>query len=270
MKTRTLTAVTVLALLSSVPAFADAEKKNGDQAAVGSGDIQKDAEQAVEEIKEDASEAYEDIKAYILGSKAGEQSTEVTIDSRHTVKGMIGHSVQNAKGDRVGTVKDIILDAGGNAMMVVIADRDVPGFEGKLVALDYNLVSVRNLDGDVIAPLTEDTISKIAAFSYDPKDREDGAYVMPDEGISISKLLEGQLVDNQMQPLAEIENISLKNGHTTDLIVGFGKVVGLLGGQAVVLSYDDAKLVRVEDGYDFQLSADKAAHFEAYKKSVTN
>ncbi len=69
--------------------------------------------------------------------------------------------------------------------------------------------------------------------------------------------------------MAEIDNISFKAGHASQLIVGFDKVLGL-GGKSAVLHYDNAKLVHNGDDLDFKLSDAHAAQFESYKKTATN
>ena len=271
MNTKILAVASTVAILAASQAFADTKhetEKKYEQPA-GSGSIQTDAKKAWEEIKEDTSEAAEDLKTYFLGNEENGQAQEVVIVTRKTANGMIGQAVQNANNERVGTVKDIILDSSGKAQLIIIADGEFPGIDGKLVAMNYDFLSNRSADGDLMAPLTEASIDKATAFSYDVKDRSDKVAVLSDEGISVASLLEGQLVDEQMQPIGEVDNISLKNGQASDIVVGFDKILGV-GGEKLALGYAEAKLIRVDGGFDFQLSANQAAQFEAYKKASTN
>lgn len=269
MKMKILTLVSSVAILASTHALAQNKtvELGGEDPTIAE-KIQNDAQKALETAKEGTKEVYEEIKARFL-SDEGTEINYVTFDPRKTAYGMIGKDVLNASNDKVGTIKDIILDSKGNAEMVIIADSDFPGYSGKLVSIDYSLLTMRDSDGDLIAPLTEEIISKVVGFSYDPKDRSESIRIIPEQGISISKLLEGQLIDAQMNTLAEIDNITLKNGHASELIVGFDKILGL-GGEKMALPYTEAKLVRVEDGFDFQLSPKQTAQFEVYKKAINN
>lgn len=264
-----LATASVIALVISMPAVADTSAKTKTEASAETnttGDIGNDAKEAWKNIKEDASEAYEDIKAVFVDK----DNKPVVISTRNTATGMIGHAVYNATKERVGTVKDIIVDGNGNASMLVVSDGEFPGFDGKLVAFDYSIISSLNADGDVIAPISEDNISKAAEFSYDKNAQADGKVrVIPDRGYSVARLLDGQLVNPQGDSVAEIDDISFKNAKASDLIVGFEKVLGL-GGKKAALSYDAAQIVRDGEDLDFKLSAAQAAQFEAYKKTATN
>lgn len=264
-----LAAVPVLALVTSValplPAAAQnapAERRAAEQSTTG--DIQKDAKEAWRNIKHDASEAYEDIKAVLVE----ENNKPVVISTRHTAHGMIGKAVYNGNKEHVGTVKDIVVDGNGKAAMLVIADGVFPGFDGKLVAFDYGVISRLDAEGDVIAPISEEAIEKAAEFSYDRNARADGKVrVIPDNGYSISALLDGDLVDPEGDDVADIDDISFKNGQAVDVIVSFGKVIGM-GGHKAVLGYKTAELVRDGDDLDLRLNATQAAQFENLKKAA--
>lgn len=262
-----LAAASVIALMASSPALADTNANNQTPAeASTSGNITKDAKKAWNNMKEDASEAYEDIKAVFID----EETRPVVINSRHTASGMLGKAVYNGRQERVGTVKDIIVDGNGEASMLVIADGEFPGYSGKLVAFDYDIISRQNAEGDVIAPISEENIDKAAEFSYDRNAQSDGKVrIIPDNGYAVSKLLEGQLLSAEGQNVAEIENISFKNGKAQDLIVGFDKVLGM-GGKYAALNYDAAKIIHDGDDLDFKLTPKQTAQFEAYKKAAVN
>lgn len=124
---------------------------------------------------------------------------------------MIGSPVVNAKQERVGTVKDIIVDKDGNASMLIIADGEFPGFDGKLVAFDYNVISRLNADGDVIAPISEENLSKAAEFSYDPNAKADGKIcLIPGQGYSVEKLLKANCLSQSIKALQKLMTFSSK------------------------------------------------------------
>jgi sporulation protein YlmC with PRC-barrel domain len=275
---RIYTTASLVALLAAGNAYGAGPDNSGNAPAreevraeaTTSGDISKDAKKAWKNIKEDSSEAYESIKAMFVGDDKNAQFKQVVIDSRNTASGMLGKAVYNSQNERVGTVKDIIVDADGKARMLVIADYEVPGFNGKLAAFDYGVISYRNRDGDVIASVSEESINRAAEFSYDLKDAGDGKVrVIPTNGFAVSELLNGQLIDPANKSVADIDNIVFSDGHASQLIVGFDKILGL-GGKDAVIDYDNTKLVRRDGELDFQLSATHTAQFEAYKKTFTN
>lgn len=273
MKTKILATVSALALLAATPAFAETkvETKTGVKADVENAwqDIKQDTSKAYENAKAGTKEAYEDIKAVFIDDEAGNDSSTVTINSRNTATAMLGKAVYNGKDERIGTIKDIIVDANGKAHLVVIGDGEFPGISGKLVAFDYSVIANRNPDGNVIAPLTEETIDQAAAFSYEAKDANDKTRVIPSNGFSVARLIDGDLVNEKKESVAAIDNISFKNGAASQIIIGFDKVLGM-GGKHAALDFNAARLVRDGNDLDFQLSANQAAAFESYKKNATN
>lgn len=270
MKNTILTTVSVIALMGAMPALAETAKTQTEINAEASttGNIVDDAKAAVKEMKSDTAEAYEEIKATLLGKESADQNTPVVIDSRKTANGIIGHPVYNGKDESVATVTDIILDKDGKASMIVVSD-GMFGM-GKKAAFDYSAVTRVEKDGDVIMPLSEEMIDNAASFSYHNADKgDDKMRVIPDNGYSVSRLLRGRLLDQNKESVADIENISFKNGMADQLIIGFDKTLGF-GGERAVLSYKDATIIRHGNALDFQLSANKTTQFEAYKKSLAN
>ena len=260
-----LATASALTIFASMPAVAAENGQATAPKAQKSRDVSEDAKEAWQNVKRDASNAYEDIKAVFVDS-----NKDMVISTQHTAGGILGSAVYNQHQEHVGTVKDIILDADGNANMVVIADSEFPGFDGKLVAFDYNAISRQNADGDVIIPITEDTIDEAAEFSYDRNAESDGKVrVIPNQGYSVSELLDGSLVDPKGNSVADVEDITFRGGKASELIVGFDKILGI-GGKKAVLSYDAAKIIRDGDDLDFKLTARQAAQFDTYKKTAMN
>lgn len=268
MNTKLLTGVSALVLLTAAPAIALAQSNQNPPPST-TGSVSEDASRAWNNIKQDTAEAYENVKATFIDDEI-EPGTVVTIDERMTAAGMIGKPIYNQNNERVGTVHDLILEKDGKASIIVVADGEFPGFSGKLAAFDYNSITRRNEDGDVIMPLTEDVIDNAMEFSYDADMRDEKVRVIPADGYSVEALLDAELLNQQQKTVAEVDNISFKNGYADQLIVAFDQVLGL-GGQKAAFDYSDAKVLREgEDDYDFQLSANQSAQFEAYKKNATN
>lgn len=289
-----LTAVSAIALIAATPAMAEMSAKTGVSADVKASASESDrtanqddmpevskedvkegwnkTKQAVSDTVEDVSDAtkkaYKDIKANLVSDNSADlKLTEVTIKSQTTATGIIGQPVYNGE-ERVGTVKDIILDQDGAAVMVVVADSDFFGL-GKLAAFDYDSMVQMDASGDVMMPINENDIDRAAEFSYDQTSQSDDVRMVPSNGYSVSKLLEGELVDNQNNTVAQIDNIQFQSGEANQLIVGFDKILGL-GGKTAAMSYGSASIVPDDDGYDFKLSAEKTTQFKSFKKTAVN
>jgi sporulation protein YlmC with PRC-barrel domain len=222
------------------------------------------ADDAIKAVKD----TYDDIKASLIGDDAtNDNFSTITIDSRQTANGMIGKTVYNQRTEAVGTLHDILVDRNGQAQKVIVADGEMWGM-GKKVAFNYDLVTRRNQDGDIIAPISEATTKQAVAFSYDKKDVGKDVFVIPADTYSVRELLSGDLVNARGENVANVDNISFLNGRANQLIVGFDKVLGIVGGKKAAIAYGDPQLVRDGTGYDFKLSSNRTAQLEAYKKAI--
>ncbi|MFP4097157.1 MAG: PRC-barrel domain-containing protein [Alphaproteobacteria bacterium] len=280
-----LTAVSVIAIMGSAPTLADTYNKDDmsgntsktETKAHSDGSFTKDAKQAWQNTKEDMSQAaenvseatketYKNIKSTLTDDKDA-TTNSVKINRRMTASGIIGQPVYNKNGDRVAKVEDIILNRNGEAIMVVLVDGEWTGL-GKMAAFDYNLMTNRSAQGDVIAPLTEEMITNAASFSYDREDYSNTVKVIPSNGYSMTELLDAQLVNPQGEKMAEIDNISLQNGEAKRLIVEYGDMMGI-GGNRVALNYDSVELVPNgrDNELDFELSTAQARYFENFKNT---
>lgn len=271
MKTKILTTVSAIALIASLSAFADTTVKtqteiNSEKSS--SGDLNKDAKEAWKDIKRDAEETYEEIKATLISDEKDVKKSTVIIDSRKTASGIIGHPVYNEKGESVAKVTDIILNQNGKAAMIIVADGEFIGM-GKKSAFDYSAITRVEKGGDVIMPITEKMIDNSAVFSYEKSDAGDKVHIIPDNGYSVARMLDGQLVNQKLQPVADIDNIFFKNGYASQIIISFDKTLGM-GGKRAAVNYGDTKLIRNGNDLNFQLSDKRAAQFEYYKKTETN
>ncbi|MFP4465114.1 MAG: PRC-barrel domain-containing protein [Alphaproteobacteria bacterium] len=293
MTKRFLIAVSVLAVMAAAPAMADTDSKDSSPAKRGSseasaqssGNLAQDAENAWEETEDDVSdtakdiseaaeEAYQDIRAslFVDGDEADGNSdaSQVVVDRKTTAAGIIGQPVYNQNGDRVAKVDDIILDDDGNAEMVILADGEWTGL-GKLAAFDYSIITRRDAEGDIIAPLTEEMIRNAASFSYDRDSASGSVTTLPDNTYSVARLLDAQLINPQGEEVADVNNVSFRDGSVDRLIVEFGGVLGFDESLAV-LDYNAVEPAPGDDNdqLDFKLSDSQARQFEDFKEKVIN
>ena len=270
MKKTILTTVSVIALMGALPALAETAKPQSEIKAEASstGNIADDAKVAIKEIKKDTAEAYETIKAMLIGKETTDKNVPIVIDPGKTANGMIGQQVHDDKQKSVAKVTDIILENDGTPTMVIVTSNAVMG-TGKMVALDFTAVTNAEKNDNILMPLTKDMIDSADSFSYRNNTTGDGARVIPNNGYSVAELLDGHLVNQKEEVIADIDNISFKGGAAYQLIVGFDKTFGM-GGEKAVISYSDAAIIRDGETLNFQLNTEKTAQFEAYKKSLTN
>lgn len=285
-----LTAVSCVALMAAAPAFADtndetttnaqtqieAEQRTSSQDDMphmteedvkeGWNDAKQGAKEGWNNTKEAVKEGYQNVKATLVNEDSDDK---ILIKERVTASGILGKPVYNTDGERVAKVKDIILDDRGQATMVILADGDFTGL-GKLAAFDYTVLTERTPEGDMIVALTEEMIDQAASFSYDTADARGDVKVIPQNGYSVAELLDAKLVGANGEELADIDNISFKNGSADRLIVGFNEIFNM-GGDKAALDYEEATLVRDADKkVNFELSSSETRAFETYKRTVVN
>lgn len=268
MKNKLLTAVSIFALMGMETALAETQKSQINSEVSSSGNFTQDTKDAIKNIKTDASEVYEKIKATLIGENKDDKNMPFVIDSRKTANGIIGHDVYNENHESVAKVTDIIVDKDGKAIMIVVIGDRFIGM-GKQAAFDFGAITRVEEDGDVVMPLTEKIIDNAAPFSYDKIDGDERVRVVPDNGYRVSKLLEGKLISRKNEAIADVENISFKNGMANMIIIGFDKTLGF-GGQRAALAYKSTTIIRDGESLDFQISDKNEARVNAYKKAVMN
>lgn len=251
--------VSATAVSGDAPVSATAPKDNSALGHVKSGLNRADAE-----MRETADE----IKAFFMGKGPDGKLEPVLIRRDKTAHGLIGESIVNLKGEKIATVKDIILSNDGKAILVVVSDGGVLGIGSKVAAFDYSKVITQNPDGKVVMILSQQMVDHAADFSYDPKDWAK-AKVIPSGSISTNLLLEGEVLDSNGKKIADIENVYFRDAEASQLIVGFDKTLGM-GGELAALDYDKLQMVQKNKELDFKLTASQTAQFRNFKKSVAN
>lgn len=213
--------------------------------------------------------AYDKLKADMITDEAKTASGKTfTIDNRMTASGMIGQPVVNGKNERVGTLEDIIVDGNGKAVLAIVADGGPLSMGDKKAAFDYDLIASRNKDGDVLMPLTEEAIERVASFSYDRDDANDEkTRVIPAGGYSVKELLDADLLDSASKEVGDVENIVFRNGTATQLIVSHDDVQGSKADDLLALDYGSLKMVPEGDDVNYQMSVNQTAQLEAKRKN---
>lgn len=270
-----LTAASVIAIMASGPVFADTTVKTEDTTKSFSENVKdawkgvkKDTSEAASSVSNATKDAYNNVKQALSDNDEDAEFKKISIDSRMTATGMIGQPIYNVDGERVAKIRDIIMDADGQALMVVVGDGDFTGL-GKLVAFDYNIITTRNSNGDVIAALTEEMIDSAASFSYNRDDYSESVRVIPSSGYSVAEILDGELVDPKGTSLAYIDNVVFREGAADQVVVSFGTTMGL-GGEQAAIAYGEADLKRDGNSMNMQLSKSETVKFQKYKETAFN
>lgn len=192
----------------------------------------------------------------------------VRINARNTADYLIGQDVRNSQGETVAKVEDIILDSNGEAQLLVLKDGGFFGLGGKKVALNYDQ-AVRHQDtGDVILPVSKPMIDRIAEFSYDSRSTGDNIRVIPQGGVSVAHLMGGDILNNNGEKVADIDDISFQNGEAEYLLLSFGKVLKM-GGEKAVIDFKGLEIVPEKNGKaNLRLSAQQSAELATFKKDM--
>jgi uncharacterized protein YrrD len=293
MKTvKMLTAASVVALMAAAPALADqavqADTRTGasytapnannpdtpDMPTVTKKDIKNGwnkTKNAVTNTADKAGDAISDtarkIKAAVLNNDPTVKAAPVVIDASMTASGMIGKPVYDEQHKKIATVEDVILDNSGKASMIVVKDGGFAGIGGKLAAFDYGAVVSRGDKGDIIAPLTKKSLDAITPFTYDATAASGKTQTLPAGGYSVAKLMNGEVLDAAGEKLANIDNLSFRNGRADLVIASYGQVLSM-GGDKVAINFDTAQLVRTNDDVSMKLSTAQTRQFHAVEKAA--
>lgn len=269
-----MTAISALAIMMALPAYADTAvtdvsgKSATPPAFAKDGSVMDDVKSDLHKAGNEISDTASDIKAFFIGKEADHKLEPVLIRRSSTAHGLIGKTIINAKGKKIATVKDIIINKDGKASMVVVSDAGLLGIGTKVAAFDYNKVVAQKPDGKVFMPLSQDMVDRAVDFSYDQKDWAK-AKIIPAGSISTNVLLQGDVLNNAGAKVATIENIYFRNAEVSQIIVSFNKTLGM-GGDLAALDYDDLQMVRHDQSLDFKLTENQTLQFKNFNKSVSN
>ncbi len=276
MKIKAMTAVSMLALMISVSAHAaDIPNAAGGEAVASTAPATGSDDTVMDDVKSGAHKtgnaihnASENIEAFFIGKQENKTLEPILIHRSMTADGLIGESVINSDGQKIATVKDVIIDKNGKAILIVVSDNGVLGIGSKVAAFDYSQVVAQDSSGNVSLALSKNMVDHAADFSYDQKDWAK-AKVIPRGSISVNALLQGDVLDNKGKKVASIENVYLRNADVSQVIVGFDKTLGM-GGKLAALDFDNLQIVKKRKDIDFKLTSNQAAQFKSFEKSVAN
>lgn len=221
---------------------------------------EKEVKEGWRDTKAAVKETYQDMKAALLDN---DEATEVTYDKRSTAEAIIGKPVMNEKKQKIATVEDIILDESGIARLVVVKDTGLLGFGGKLAAFDYNTVIKNDGKAEMVTPLTEKDLDTAATFTYDADDADEQTRLIPDNGISVAHLLDGNLHDVAGKEVADIEDVVFKAGKADMILADPG-----MGSKTVALGFKTANFAKDgDDTVNLKLDAQASTRFENLKQT---
>jgi len=254
MKKNLLATSMTLALLAALPAMAATDSS--------APTVGERVDSGIESTKKAADRVAEKIRDLMSDTNA---TVEVGVDSSaHT---LIGQKVSNIRGETIGKVEDVLVDANGNATQVVLANGGLMGIGAKLVALDYSLLYTRNNNSEVMIPLSDETIKSLIPFTYDKSEASAVLHTMGANQMSAKAILAGNLLDSKGRTIASIDDVTLNAGRMEYLIVSYGTTMGM-GGHKAALAYPQAQGIVRDGAVDFKLSDVLSARFDALVKST--
>lgn len=273
--THFMAAVSLIALLTAAPAAvqaaeigtkatidtsAEVKNNNPDTPKVDTV-TEQDVKKGWGNTKDAVKETYEDMKAALLDDES-RLGTEVTYDKRATADAIIGQPVMNEKKQKIATVKDIILDENGIARLVVVKDSGLLGFGGKLAAFDYSTVVKNDGKAEMVTPLTQKDLDTAATFTYDADNADKKTRLIPNGGISVAHLLDGNLYDVSGKEVAAIEDVTFKAGKADMILADPG-----MGSRTVALGFKAANFAKDKNTINLKLDAQASTRFEQLKQS---
>jgi len=196
--------------------------------------------------------------------------TYVAVNPAMTAKGMLGEPVFDNSGDQIATVDDIIVNETGEATMVIVGEGGVLGIGEKLAAFDYNLVTHRDANGDLILPLGQNTMERAMRFSYDSDDADDkNTVIMPATSYRLSDILDAEVMDPLGNEIAEVDNATLHNGRVEFVVLDLDNLMGA-DDQHAAMPYGDLAKSTLEGELDFRLTAEQGAVLENFARMTAS
>lgn len=267
-----LMGASVLALIASLPAFA--ETKANTEPTTGqkvertldrTGEkIERGAEKAEDAVKG----AYNDVKAYF--NDDSDDVVAVNIDKRVTADELIGKTVRNSKGDTLGKIEDILITANGDAEMIVINDGFL-GLGGKHAAFDFDVIKGYTPSGDAVVVLTDAQVDAAKRFERraDAVKDADAAktFVMPAEYLSVAKIMDSKVYDAAGKAVADIDTVAFEGDDADYVVITFNKILGM-GGDKAALNIEAIDIKPRDDKYAFTLTQKQSARFDTMKSNT--
>lgn len=266
-----LMGVSVLALIVSLPAFAEtkvkAEPTTGEKIERTMERTGEKIERSTEKAGEAVKGAYNDVKAYF--NEGSDDVVAVNIDTRLTADELIGKTVRNSKGDTLGKVEDILITADGDAEMIVINDGFL-GLGGKQAAFDFDVIKGYTPSGDAVVVLTDAQVGAAKRFELraDAKGSDPAkTYVMPAEYLSVAKIMDSKVYDAKGKAVADIDTVAFDGDDADYVVITFNKILGM-GGDKAALNLEAIDVQPRDDKYAFVLTQNQTARFDSMKSNA--
>ncbi len=273
MKTQLL-ATTAIAILMALPVAANAETtttttkvEHSATVPAASPTVGQRLDSGIESTREGIAAAAESVRDFMTPSDAAGGLATVSINKRNTVAGIIGEKVYNVRNEQVATIDDVLFNADGTASKIILANGGIMGMGAKHVAVDFGLLYTRANNDDVIVPITEETIKRMAPFSYEAADAKDGAQTMAAGQVSAKAMLDGELLNARGTEVGSIDNITISEGHASQVIVAYNTTLGM-GGEKMAIAYDQLQKSGDNTEVDFKLPGTLSSRFETYVKAA--
>lgn len=267
MKTGIMTAVSALALMMAAPATAD-EKNNKDVPQVEEvtkedvkktwGETKKNVKAAADDTSDMMEEFAQDVKALFSSGEEG----QIGINHKRTVAALLDRNIEDAGGETLGRIKDVIIDGNGDARRIVFEKGGILGLGGDKMVIGYDDVMKRSDYGDVLTPISPEELGKLATNYNEDEIMEPGF-------TTARRILDGKVIGPDGRAMGEVANATLRDGDVTHLLVVFDATLGI-GGDEIAMDYDKLG-TRTRDGVqDFILNDAQAEAFSRYKSTGMN
>lgn len=168
---------------------------------------------------------------------------------RHSVFDVVGSEVYGRKGDRAGTIHDILVNKDTGKAKVIIINDDNSHYERDLTAVKFKKVLKQQEDGDVMMTITEEKIEDKPDFRYSPV--EDKNYV------SLRHLRDGQLLDFEDKVAGQIDAVIYENAEAQNIYFTLRPVLAQHGISKFFLPFEDINIIESADGYDIKLTKEQ-------------
>lgn len=266
MTKKILMGASFLALLAAFPAFAQTEAHTETKAEVSTSGtlgstlnkVEGALDRTVEKTKAVTKNTVQDVKTYFSNDDDITAVTSLNVSSKLTADELMGASVEDNQGKKIGTVSDVLVDADGDAERVILKDGGVLGLGGKLVAVDYEDMDKLAANGDILVKLSQSDLKTAKSF-------DDSA--VPTGQFLASKLIGSKVVDVEGKNVATVDNIVFDGDEADYVVVNFDKVLGM-GGDQAALDFEALDLVNNAGKYSFRLNTQQSAQFANYKQTT--
>ncbi len=263
MNKKILMAASVLAILASLPAYAETAADAAARVEVKTENVLDKAGNAIERNAEKAKaatkEAYSDVKAYFTDDNNISAVTDLKMSSVRTADKLIGATVQDPAGKDIGKIEDTLVSKDGDIERVIINDGGVLGLGGKLASFDDDVIEGIRNNEDVVVKLNEASIKNATAFEYDKS--------MPAGTYSVKKLIGAKVLDDKGKNIGSVDTIAFDGDDADYVVVSFNKILGL-GGDKAAMDFEALDIVDNGGKYSFRLNAEQSAQFNSFKQST--